>query len=64
MKVRNKNDNLKYVDHLEEAIDKVEQAIDNITYSSYPELNKRLIAKLQEVAEFLDTCSHAAVFKP
>jgi hypothetical protein len=64
MKVRNKNDNIRYVDHLDEAIDKVEQAIDDITYSSYPELNKRLITKLQEVAELLEACSHAAVFKP
>jgi hypothetical protein len=64
MKVRNKNDNIRYIDHLEVAIDKIEQAIDNVTYTSYPELNQRLIAKLRTAVDLLEACSHTAVFKP
>lgn len=64
MKVRNKSENINYIDYLETAIDQIEQVIDSITYSSYPEMNQRLAAKLKEAINILDACSEAAIFKP
>lgn len=64
MKIRNKKENSNYVDYLETAIDQLEQAIDSVTYPSYPGLNQRLIDKLTEVVNTLDTCSRAGIFKP
>lgn len=64
MKVRNKNENVRYVDCLETAVDKVQQAIDNITYTSYPELNKRTIAKLEEIVHDLEVATNTCLFKP
>lgn len=64
MKVRNKNENVRYVDHLETAVDKVQQAIDNITYTSYPEMNKRTIAKLNEAVSILESVMNTGIFKP
>ena len=64
MKVRNKSENINYIDYLETAIDQLEQAIDSITYTSYPEINQRLTAKLKEVINILDACSGAVIFKP
>lgn len=64
MKVRNKNENVEYLHHLEIAIDQVQQAIDCITYSAYPELNRRTIAKLENIINALDTVTAAPIFKP
>ena len=64
MKVRNKNENVEYLNHLEIAIDLVQQAIDCITYSAYPEMNRRTIAKLESIINALDTATAAPIFKP
>lgn len=64
MKIRNKSENVNYIGHLETAIDQIEQAIDSVTYTSYPEINQRLTAKLREAIELLENCSRAGIFKP
>lgn len=64
MKVRTKSENSRYVDFIEEAIDRVGQAIDSITYTAYPEVNQRLIAKLEEAMYTLEEAAEACVFKP
>jgi hypothetical protein len=64
MKVRNRNENLNYIKHLKAAIDQIEQAVDSVTYVVYPELNQRLIAKLNEAADLLKACAHTGIFKP
>lgn len=64
MKVRTKSENSRYVDFLEGAIDRVSQAADSITYSAYPEINRRLIAKLEEAMCTLEEAAEACVFKP
>lgn len=64
MKIRNKNENVRYSVYLETAIDQIEQAIDSITYSAYPELNTRTIARLREVIDNLDSISSTPIFKP
>ena len=64
MKVRTKTENRRYVDFLEEAIDRVGQAADCITYSSYPEINRRIIAKLEEAMCTLEEAMEACTFKP
>ena len=64
MKVRNKNENIRYVTYLDVAIDQIQQAIDNITYTAYPELNKRTTTKLTEVIYLLDAAKSNGIFKP
>ena len=64
MKVRNKNENIRYVAHLDVAIDQIQQAIDDITYTAYPELNKRIITKLAEIIPLLDAAKSNGIFKP
>jgi len=64
LKVRNKNENVRYINHLAEAMDQLVQAADCITYSSYPDINKKLIAKLDDIVDELDKCAHAFIFKP
>jgi hypothetical protein len=64
MKVRNKNDNADYVNHLKAAMCQIDLAIDSVTYVSHPELNKQLIAKLMEINSLLDTCTRIGIFKP
>lgn len=64
MKIRNQIEKAPYVAYLKSAMSEVEQAIDSITYTAYPELNKRTIEKLQEVIDLLDKASAACIFKP
>jgi hypothetical protein len=64
MKVRNKKENVRYVNYIENAIAELEEAIDCITYAAYPELNKRTIAKIREVISSLDDVSAVPIFKP
>lgn len=51
---RNAEENCRFCEYLAEAIDKAEQAISNITYSTYPELNKGAIDKIKKACEILD----------
>lgn len=64
MKVRNKSENIRYRNHVESAIDEIQQAIDTITYSSYPEINKRIIEKLQNITELMENALDACICKP
>ena len=64
MKIRNKNENNRYKNHIESAIDEIEQAIDTITYSSYPDINKRIIEKLKSAINIMDDAIDACIFKP
>ena len=64
MKIRNKNENYRYTEYLETAIDQVKQAIDNITYMAYPEINQRTAAKLREAICMMDESLDTCIFKP
>ena len=64
MKVRNKSENTRYANHLDIAIDQIAQAIDSITYTAYPEINQKLIEKLEETLDTLTEATHACIFKP
>ena len=64
MKIRTKTETKHYRSLLEEAIDRIEQATDSITYTAYPEVNQRLIAKLEEAICTLEEAAAACVFKP
>lgn len=64
MKIRNKNENQRFIEYLESAIDKAEQAIDSITYTFYPQTNKRTIEKLKKAIEILEEVQEAPIFKP
>lgn len=64
MKIRNKNENCSYIEHLESAIYEAKQAIDNITYISYPEVNQRTVAKLRKAIHMMNEAIETCVFKP
>ena len=64
MKIRNKNENNAYTKHLESAIDEIQQAIDCITYISYPETNKRTIEKLKKSISIIEDMLNMCIFKP
>lgn len=64
MKIRNKNENYYYVEHLESAISETRQAIDTITYISYSEVNQRTIAKLRKAIHMMDEALNTCIFKP
>ena len=64
MKVRNKTENVRYVDYLDTAIDQIQQAIDSITYSAYPNLNRRTVEKLEEIIHDLEVAANTCLFKP
>ena len=64
MKIRNKNENNRYQKHIESAIDEIEQAIDSITYSCYPNINERTIEKLKNAIKIIDDAFDACIFKP
>lgn len=64
MKIRNKNENQNYIKHLKLAIDEAEQAIDNITYTFYPQMNKRTIEKLKKAINILEEAQEMCICKP
>lgn len=64
MKIRNKNENQRFIEHLESAVDKAEQAIDNITYTFYPQMNKRTIEKLKKAINILEEVQEMCICKP
>lgn len=64
MKIRNKKENADYVGYLKGALDQIEQAIDSVTYVSYPELNQGVVAKLKEASRLLTACASAGLLKP
>ncbi len=64
MKIRNKNENAVYLQHLESAIDELKQAIDSITYVSYPETNRRTIDKLKKAITIIEDMLNMCIFKP
>lgn len=64
MKIRNKTENYCFTEYLESAIDKAEQAVDTITYTSYPQINQRAIAKLKKAISIMDDVLDGCIFKP
>lgn len=64
MKIRNKNENNQFIKHIKTAIDEMQQAIDSITYTSYPEINSRTIATLNKVVDILENVSKNWIYKP
>lgn len=64
MKIRNKNENIRFTKHIESAIDEIKQAIDCITYESYPDINKRTIATLEKAIDIMENVLNNCIFKP
>lgn len=52
---RGMEENCRFCEYLAVAIDNAEQAISNITYSKYPELNNDVINKIKSACEILDS---------
>ncbi len=64
MKIRNRNENVQFIEHLKIAVDELEQAIDNITYISYPEVNQRTITTLKKAIDIIKNVLGNCIFKP
>ena len=64
MKIRNKKENTAYAEYLRTAIDQIEQAVDSVTYPTYPELNQGVITKLNDAIKLLDACTTAGILMP
>lgn len=64
MKIRNKNENKQFAEHLNNAIYEVKQAIDCITYESFPDINKRTVATLGKTIDILENVLKNCIFKP
>lgn len=64
MKIRNKNESQRFIEHIESAIDKAQQGIDSITYPLYPEINERTINKIKNAIELLEDAMDTCIFKP
>lgn len=61
---RTEKENYEYVDLLETAIDKAEQAISNISYCSYRKVNADIIAKIKLACSILNECVNFEIEKP
>ena len=64
MKVRTRSENKRFREHLEYAIDKTQQSVDSITYTAYPEMNKRTIDNLKKAIDLMEDALEACIFKP
>ena len=51
-------------EYLESAIDKAEQAVSNISYYSYPEINKEVIETIEKAIDFLEDALDMEIFRP
>jgi molybdopterin synthase catalytic subunit len=56
--------NERFMEYLESAIDKAEQAVDSISYSSYPEVNKEVIAKIEKAIAIMEEALDMEISKP
>jgi hypothetical protein len=63
MNVKAMNEKSKYdfLNYLDNAIDKIDQAIPCISYSSYPERNKKIIDELQEISYRLEELKNSNI---
>ena len=65
MRRRNMEENCRFAEYLASAIDKAEQAISNIFYPDYPDINKEVIEKIQTACNILDdVLDNMDIFKP
>lgn len=64
MKIRNKNENKQFIEHINNAIYEIKQAIDSITYESFPDINKRTVATLEKTIDILENVLKNCIFKP
>ena len=57
-------DTARFMEYLESAIDKANQAISSISYSSYPEINKDPIATLRQAITLMTDALDMEIHKP
>lgn len=64
MEKREQYENIRFAEYIASSIDKAEQAISNITYCTYPEVNMEVIKKIEQAIEILDDVLDREIFKP
>lgn len=64
MKIRTHDENHSLIENLESAIGKTQEAISGISYSSYPNLNRDAIIKLETAIMMMEDVLEMGIFKP
>ena len=64
MKIRTSNENYSYMENLESAIGKVQEAISCISYSSYPNINEDTIEQLKKAIDLMEYGLIRNIYKP
>lgn len=64
MKIRTHDENYSLIENLESAIGKTQEAISSISYSSYPNLNRDAIIKLETAIMMMEDVLEMGIFKP
>ena len=64
MKICTHNENYELIGNLESAIGKTQEAIGSISYSSYPNLNREAIIKLETAIMMMNDVLEMSIFKP
>ena len=64
MKIRTQNENYKLTENLETAIGKTQEAIGDIYYPSYLNLNREAIIKLETAIMMMEDVLEMSIFKP
>ena len=65
MRRRDMEENCRFAKYLVSAIDNAEQAVSNIFYPDYPEINKETIEKIQTACNILEEVfDNTNIFKP
>lgn len=64
MKIRTHDENYRLIEYLESAIGKTQEAVSNISYSSYPNLNRDAIIKLETAIMMMEDVLEMGIFKP
>lgn len=64
MKIRTQSENYSFIENLESAIGKTQEAIGSISYPSYPNINKETIIKLEMAISIMEDVLEMDIFKP
>jgi len=63
-KIEIDNNTQKYMGHITSAIDKAEQALSSITYTSHSDVNEEPIKLINKAIELLEKAQDSTIYKP
>jgi len=62
--IRDTTENIRFFDLIETAIDKLEQAVSNISYPAFPHINKDVAEKIGKTIAILYDVLNSDIYKP